>query len=189
MIAYIKGLVTNISLNSIIIENNGIGYEVFFSRPEKVSLNQEILIYTYQKVAEDELSLYGFLSREDLTFFSKLLSVKGIGAKSAINILSKTNLNSLVNAIESGDQNYLKTINGIGAKSAGQIVLDLKGKLDFVSENTNNLVFENLSESLRYLGYKTNEIQAITKQLSDYQNEKEEFILKKALQLLAARRG
>ncbi|MFV0254967.1 MAG: Holliday junction branch migration protein RuvA [Erysipelotrichaceae bacterium] len=189
MIAYIKGIITNVELDRIIVENQGIGYEIYFSRPERVSINDEVKIYTYQKVAEDELSLFGFLDKRNLDFFIKLLSVKGIGAKSANNIIANSNLDTLVAAINADDLNYLKTINGIGNKSAAQIILDLKGKLAISSNEIKVPVFESLKESLKYLGYKSSQINSIIMQLSEYEFESEEVVLKKALQLLASKRG
>lgn len=189
MIAYIKGTITNIELDKIILENNDIGYEIYFSRPERVNVGDNITVYTYQRVAEDDLSLFGFLDKRNLEFFIKLLSVKGIGAKSANNIIANSNLDTLVNAINSDDISYLKTINGIGNKSASQIILDLKGKLAVDKKELSIPVFDSLKESLKYLGYKNAEINSIITQLSEYSEESEEFVLKKALQLLASKRG
>ncbi len=189
MIAYIKGIVKQINLDIIIVENSGVGYNIFFNRPEKLSLQDEVLIYIFQRLSEDEISLFGFLSLEELTFFKKLISVKGIGPKSAMNIMANVNLPSLINAIEHNDQGYLRSINGIGPKSAAQIILDLKGKLDFINEEKKNNIFVNLEQSLQSLGYKSAEITKITKELKEYENESEEFVLKKALQMLASRRG
>lgn len=189
MIAYIKGRITGIELDKIVVENNGIGYEIYFSRPEQVNINDDVLVYTFQRVAEDDLSLYGFLDKKNLEFFIKLLSVKGIGAKSANNIMANSNIDTLVNAINNDDVTYLKTINGIGNKSASQIILDLKGKLAVASKEVRIPVFDSLKESLKYLGYKSVEINSIVKQLSEYENESEDVVLKKALQLLASKRG
>ncbi len=189
MIAYIKGKVVKINIDSLIIENNNIGYEVFFARPENVSLDQEIQLFTYQKIAEDEQSLYGFTRPADLSFFKQLVSVKGIGAKSAMNIFAKVNVDSLIAAINDSNVDFLRSISGIGAKSAAQIILDLQGKLALSPNSETSLAFSTLQDSLRSLGYKAGEIAALSEQLKDVRDLDETQLLKKALQLLASKRG
>jgi Holliday junction DNA helicase RuvA len=189
MIAYIKGIITQINIDSLIIENHNIGYEVFFARPESVSLNQEIQLFTYHKLAEDESSLYGFSKAADLRFFKQLLSVKGIGAKSAMIILAKVNIDRLMSAIAASDIDFLKSISGVGNKSASQIILDLQGKLTVSNENIDVTVLSSLQDSLRSLGYRPAEIAGITEHLVDVEGQSEAEILKQALQLLAKRRG
>jgi len=189
MIAYIKGTISQINLDSLVIDNNGIGYEVFFSRPEKVTLNQEIMLHTYHKVAEEDQSLYGFEKISELRFFKQLLSVKGIGAKSAMNILSQVNIDTLITAIAQNNLDYLKTISGIGNKSASQIILDLQGKLTLAVDSENSLAVGFLQDSLRSLGYKNSEINAIVNELADKEGWEEAELLKQALQLLAKKRG
>lgn len=189
MIAYIKGVITQINIDSLLIENNNVGYEVFFARPENVSLNQEIKLFTYHKVSEDEESLYGFMTESQLKFFKQLLSVKGIGAKSAMNIFSKVNIENLIEAISNNDVDFLQSISGIGAKSAAQIILDLSGKLSVGKDIENSLTLSSLFDSLKSLGYKNNEINTIIQKLSDINEKSESEILKEALQLLAKNRG
>ena len=189
MIAYIKGKVTQINLDCLIVECGGIGYQIFFAHPENVSLEQEIQLHTYHKVAEDEQSLYGFDKPYELNFFKQLIAVKGIGAKSAMNILAKVNIDSLITAIGSGNIDFLRSIGGIGAKSAAQIILDLQGKLTFSDNSENALTYSVLQDSLRSLGYKAAEIAGITEALTDIADKSETEILKEALQLLAKQRG
>jgi len=189
MIAYIKGTVVHINIDSLIIENNDIGYEVFFARPERVNVNQEIKLFTYHKVAEEEDSLYGFENQSDLNFFKQLLSVKGIGAKSAMNIFAQVNIQQLITAISTNDIDFLRNISGIGPKSAAQILLDLAGKLALSENTSKSLAISSLSDSLRSLGYKSQEIAVITGQLADIDDLDEAEVLRQALQLLAKRRS
>jgi len=189
MIAYLKGNIVQINLESLIVENNGIGYEVFFARPETVSLNQDIQLFTYHRIAEDDQSLFGFTKQSELSFFKQLVSVKGIGAKSAMNIFAKVNIDNLISAITMGNIDFLKSINGVGNKSAAQIILDLQGKLAISKSSESSLVVSGLQDSLRSLGYRSAEIAAITEQLIDIEGKSEPEVLKQALQLLAKNRG
>ena len=128
MYSYIKGILTNIESNYIVLENNGIGYLIYTSNPYSYNINDEYKIFVYQNVKEDELSLYGFKTKEERDLFLKLIDVKGLGPKMALGIIAGTT-NDVISAIESGDINYLKKFPKIGDKVARQIVLDLKGKL------------------------------------------------------------
>jgi Holliday junction DNA helicase RuvA len=188
MIAYIRGKVVQINIDSLIVETRDIGYEIFFARPERVSIDQEIKLYTYHKLSEDEDSLYGFESHNDLNFFKQLLSVKGIGAKSAMNIFGQVNVQQLMEAIIANDIDFLRHISGIGPKSAAQILLDLSGKLAITENTAKSLVISSLHDSLQSLGYRSQEIAVITGQLADIEDLDEAEVLKQALQLLAKRR-
>jgi len=188
MIAYLKGIVTVIKPDEIVVEVAGIGYRVFFYAVDRISLNQELMVYTYQKVSEDDLSLFGFLDQTAYEFFLRLISVKGIGTRSAMNIMRSTSLSNLMKAIESGDVAWLKSINGIGNKSASQIILDLKGKLDFHMEEDglSDDIWNEISETLKSLGYRQLEVNQVGKALKGQFNELSlEDGLKLALQYLA----
>ena len=120
MIAFLSGRVHSFSLDWVVIDNQGIGYRVFFNHPEVLSLNQQISLYTYHYIREDEQSLYGFLNIDEYDLFVKLISVKGLGCKTAANILAASDFQRIVTAIELSDVAYLKTMPGIGAKTASQ---------------------------------------------------------------------
>ena len=161
MYDYIIGKVTNIKNNSIVIENNGIGYSVFVSNPFSFELNDEIKLYVYQHITEDEHSLYGFHTIEEKEFFLKLISVKGLGCKMALPILAVGSIDGIMDAIERENILYLKKFPKIGDKLAKQIVLDLKGKLEFIGVgiSEDEMSVENeLKEVLLGLGYKEKEI-------------------------------
>lgn len=160
MYSYIKGIITIIETSYIVVENNGIGYMVFVSNPYSYKLNEEVTIYLYQQIREDENTLYGFKTKEDKELFLKLISVKGLGCKMALPMFSGDNMSSILNAIEEGNINYLKKFPKIGDKVARQIILDLKGKL---ASDQSNLKedFSELTETLKSLGYKPNDIKKI----------------------------
>lgn len=158
MYSYIKGIVTIIETNYIVLENNGIGYLVYVANPYIYKLNNEYTIYLYQQIREDENSLYGFKSIEEKELFIKLISVKGLGCKMALPILT-SDKNDVYSAIDEGNINYLKKFPKIGEKLARQIVLDLKGKL--APSNTNDKNYDDLIDTLKALGYKPVDIKKI----------------------------
>ncbi len=161
MYDYIIGKITYIKNNAIVVENNGIGYLVYVANPYSYELNKEYKVYVYQHVMEDENSLYGFKSVEEKEFFLKLISVKGLGCKMALPILAVGSIDGIMDAIERENILYLKKFPKIGDKLARQIVLDLKGKLEFIGVGLSDdeLQVENeLKEALIALGYKEKEI-------------------------------
>ncbi len=161
MFDYIIGKITYIKNNAIVVENNGIGYLVYVANPYVYELNKEYKVYIYQHVMEDENSLYGFMSIEEKDFFLKLISVKGLGCKMALPILAVGSVDNIMDAIERENILYLKKFPKIGDKLARQIVLDLKGKLEFIGVGISDdeMKVENeLKEALIALGYKEKEI-------------------------------
>ena len=103
MIGFVRGKVHAYGMDYVLIDVNGIGYRINFYHPEALSIGKEMTIYTYQNVREDEISLFGFLSLAEYDLFIKLISVKGLGPKIASNILSRSSVESIVTAIETGD--------------------------------------------------------------------------------------
>jgi len=191
MIAFIKGKVHSFTLDWVILDCGNIGYKIYFAHPEKLKLNEDVLLYTYQYIREDEHSLFGFLSQTDYDLFTKLISVKGVGCKTANSIFASSNTDRLIQAIEVSDVDYLKKLPGIGAKTASQIILDLKGKL--VSEHKED---SRLSKSLidtfdalKSLGYKQSELNPLVKQLENHVDQSTDALLKLSLQILGQKRG
>ena len=161
MYDYIKGIVTFIKNNSIVVENNGIGYLVYVANPYIYEINKDYKVYIYQHITEDENTLYGFNSLDEKEFFLKLISVKGLGCKMALPILAVGSIDGIMDAIERENILYLKKFPKIGDKLARQIVLDLKGKLEFIGVGISDdeIKTENeLKEVLIGLGYKEKEI-------------------------------
>ena len=188
MISIVKGTIISKNIDTVIVENNGLGYEIGVSNSENFTIGEEYTLLTYLHVREDEISLYGFSNKEEKNIFMSLISVKGIGVKSAMQALSKTSSNKIYEAIEKEDIAYLKKLPKIGPKAAQQIVLDLKGKLDFgkvnQAEKINNPLFEEAKSGLKALGFKAQEIDlALSKIRSQDDLTVDQYILK-ALQFL-----
>lgn len=176
MYSYIKGIVTLIESNYIVLENNKIGYLIYTPNPYSFNENEETLVWIFQNVKEDELTLYGFKSKEEKELFLKLIEVKGLGCKMALPILATSSISGIVDAIERENILYLKKFPKIGDKVARQIILDLKGKLNTnisVEKDSN----EEVIEALKGLGYKQSDIikvlPKINKELSLEQQIKE----------------
>lgn len=131
MYAYIKGKIAFKNPAFVFLENNGIAYHINISLNtfENIQDKEEVLLYTYLLVKEDDLSLYGFFEQEEKQLFEKLISVSGIGATTAQIILSSMSPNEIVSAIVNENELVFKNIKGIGIKTAKRIILDLKDKL------------------------------------------------------------
>lgn len=197
MYAYIRGKIVEKSNNYVIIENNGIGYRIFMSVTaiDKIQEeNEEVKIYTYYQVREDNISLYGFLQKEELRMFELLLSVSGVGAKSAIAMLSSILPSEFAMAIIQNDTSKLTKIQGVGAKTAARIVLELKDKLkteEAISKADDSIQkvikndeeIEEALQALQILGYNKKEIEKAFEKL-ELANLSTQDIIKKALVLL-----
>jgi holliday junction DNA helicase RuvA len=191
MIAFIRGKVHAFGLDWVILDTQGVGYRIGFPRPEVLSLNSEVLLYTYQHIREDEISLYGFLSMDELRLFEQLITVKGLGPKTALNMMTASSFIKIISAIETGDVTFLKTMPGIGAKTASQIVLDLKGKL-IESEKKDSKASVEIVDAvaaLRSLGYKASELAGIEKYLISLNLSSVDELIKAGLQFLLKRKG
>jgi len=178
MYGYIKGTVTEIESNYIILDNNNMGYLIYTSNPYSFKINEEYKVYIYQNVKEDELSLYGFKKKEEKDLFLRLIDVKGLGCKMALPLITD-DINNIVDAIENENISYLKKFPKIGDKVARQIILDLKGKL--VSDKNEVIKNEELIEALEALGYKKQDINKIIPNITETTIESQ---IKEALRLL-----
>ncbi|RST76045.1 Holliday junction branch migration protein RuvA [Siminovitchia acidinfaciens] len=203
MYEYIKGIVGQIGPEYVVIENNGIGYQILTPNPFIFSTKQgmEIVIYTYQHVREDVIALYGFETMTEKQMFRKLISVSGIGPKGAMAILAFGEPVQVIQAIEMEDEKFLTKFPGVGKKTARQMILDLKGKLNDVlpegmTEAAADVQDESVGETtgdsaaldeamlaLTALGYSERELKKIRPQLSKEDVTTDQFI-KYALQLL-----
>jgi Holliday junction DNA helicase RuvA len=166
MYTYILGTISEIHPNTITIENNQVGYEIYTPNPYEFHVDETCKVYVHHYVREDAILLYGFKTKEAKELFIRLLSVKGIGPKSALAILATGNVQDVIGAIEIGNVKFLSKFPGIGPKASQQIILDLKGKLNLESERIllNNNVLE-VEEALKSLGYKSKEIKKALKDL------------------------
>ena len=180
MYRYIIGIVTEQDSNNITLECNNVGYQVFVSNPYSYELNNEYKVYLYNHIREDENSLYGFKTKEELELFLKLIGVKGLGPKTAIGILAGGKASGVIDAIERENILYLQKFPKVGEKLARQIILDLRGKL--VTGTEKNEVNNELVEALVSLGYKKQDISKITKEIDKSLSIENQ--IKEALKLL-----
>lgn len=183
MYGYIKGTIKDIESNYVIIDNNDIGYIIYVPNPYYYKENEVYTIYTHTQVREDEYSLYGFSTKEQLNLFLKLIQVKGVGPKMALPILATGSIEGIYDAIERENILYLKKFPKIGEKVARQIILDLKGKLNgsqmslLESKNNNELV-----DALLALGYKQVDVKKVVNNVNSNLTIEEQ--IKEALKLL-----
>ncbi|MFV0480038.1 MAG: Holliday junction branch migration protein RuvA [Anaerorhabdus sp.] len=191
MIAFLRGKVCLMGTDWIVLDVQGVGYKVFFSDLGKVVMNEEVQVFTYQHVREDELALYGFLSAQDQSLFLKFISVKGVGPKTAMGFFGRFSVDQLIQAIETSDIAFLKVLPGIGSKTASQIILDLKGKLVSGSEDKSlNSEMEDALTGLKSLGYKAGELKPLANYFREHPNLTSDDYLKMGLQyLMKAKRG
>lgn len=135
MISYIKGKIISKSADHLIIVTGGLGYKVYVTTAivSDLSLGDEIELYLYHHVKEDGQSLYGFAREDELRFYELLITVSGVGPKSALNILASAKLDDLKAAIASGDADPLVRVSGIGRKTAERLIVELKNKVDFLA--------------------------------------------------------
>lgn len=200
MYEYIKGKYMGINKDYVIIENNNIGYKVFTSgatMSEMPSINEEVMLYLEQIVREDFIGLYGFKDREELEMFKLLLSISGVGAKAALSLLSISRINNLKYAIIMEDDKHLCRAPGIGKKTAGRIILELKDKIkkdDIMSGVDIQEGFEDITPSINVntvnealgallaLGYSEKEAETALKQVD--KSAAVEDIIKDCLKVL-----
>ena len=199
MYEYIKGKYIGINKDYVIIENNGIGYKIFTSgatMAEMPKVSEEVQLYLEQIVREDFIGLYGFKDREELEMFKLLISISGVGAKAALSLLSISRINNLKYAIIMEDDKHLCRAPGIGKKTAGRIILELKDKIktDEISEGVDiQQGFEDIAPSnsnaigealgaLLALGYSEKEAENALKKVN--RQETVENIIKECLRVL-----
>ncbi len=199
MYAYIKGTLETKTTEYVVVENNKIGYKIFMSESaiEKLGeLGTEVKIHTYLRVREDDMSLFGFNSNEELRMFELLLSVSGVGAKSAIIILSNITPSSFALAVITDDVSKLKKLPGIGPKTAQRIILELKDKLKAIEDTNKDELEEMLSKNesngqivseaisaLQVLGYTRKEIDSAFEKFDKSDLSVEDLIKKGLLYL------
>ncbi len=199
MLAYIKGSLEMKFDTYVVIDVGGLGYKVFMSETsiENIgNIGDMVKVHTHYRVREDDISIYGFLSNEELKMFELLLGVSGIGAKSAITMLSNITPSSFAFAVITNDTSKLVKIPGIGAKSAARIILELKDKIKTVEANKqetsvqmkeaiveDNKLQEAIS-ALQVLGYNRKEIEKVFEKL-DIEKLSLEDMIRKGLANLA----
>lgn len=188
MLAFLKGKVEFKSSNFVAIDVNGVGYKVFMpvNEIEQINNKDEVKVYTYLRVTEQDVSLYGFLANEELNMFELLISVGGIGAKSAISILSNIEPSAFALAVITDDISTLKKLPGIGPKTAQRIVLELRDKIKTeqaeekqvgikekikLSQNAQDAI-----DALQVLGYNRRDIEETVAKINTIDMSVEEII-------------
>ena len=201
MISYIKAELTEVFEDTVVVETNGIGYNIRV--PGSVldrlpSVGSSVWIYTYLYVKEDAMNLFGFLNRDDLSVFKLLLNVSGIGPKGALAILSTIGPDDLRFAVLSEDVKTISSAPGIGAKTAKRLIIELKDKLKLAevfetalankekasSENDVMLARNEAVEALVALGYASAQAMKAVQQVENAEEKDSEQILKEALKKL-----
>ena len=165
MYAYIKGEIIDISEDNLVLECNNIGYNIRI--PLSVAqrlpgIGATVKIYTYTSVREDAFNLFGFLSKDDLEIYKKLIAVNGIGPKGALSILSAMSADDLRFAILSGDAAAIAKAQGVGKKSAERIILELRDKVQFMGSAATDLEVLTSSDTTAETNAKNEAIEALT---------------------------
>lgn len=193
MFAYIKGTVEEIEEESLVVENGGIGFQIMTSGnvTGRVSLHENVTIYTHLNVREDDMSLFGFLTKEERTVFRLLISISGIGPKGALAILSALSIEELRIAVLSDDHKAIAKANGVGAKTAQRVVMELRDKFKLediytqdaldLSDTVSNDMMSEAAMALTSLGYSNVEALRAIKKVPGYETMSVEELLKAAL--------
>ncbi|MCR5654894.1 MAG: Holliday junction branch migration protein RuvA [Lachnospiraceae bacterium] len=200
MYAYIKGIVTDISEEGIVVETNGIGYNIRVPSPFSYNIGEETKVYTYTQVQEDALKLIGFENKDMLTVFKLLISVTSVGPKAGLSILSIMSADDVRFAIFSQDAKAIAKAPGVGKKSADRIILDLKDKISLrdttsmptqllAGDDTESLagyddVRKDAIEALHALGYGMSEAAKAVSKVEVTDETSADEVLKAALKFL-----
>lgn len=193
MIASLSGTIQEITPHSVVIDINGVGYEVFATQQTLGALltkkGQDIFVFTYQHIRENLSELYGFLDQQDKQMFLALLIVSGIGPKVALSILNAASVKVLRGAVASQDSSVLEKVSGIGQKKAQKIILELKDKIDDIDVAEGASVFltdveKDVIEALAKMGYPRTSVQKALRTIpQDLETVQEK--IKAILQLLS----
>lgn len=186
MIGYIEGILVSVEPKSILIKTGGIGYRIFTTSEIIETLRNKketVSLHTHLAVRENSLDLYGFLSKEDCDFFELLITIPGIGPKSALSVLNIVSVRTLIAAVSKNDVSYLTKVSGIGKKTADKIILELRDK---VSKDNSGFVLSedgDVLEALKSLGYSERDIREVLKQIPESVSDTK-FRVKEGLKLL-----
>lgn len=183
MISTLKGTVTDKGENFLVVETGGLGFKIHLTAPLVArwgAMGRQVQLFTHLHLRENEVSLYGFETKSELTFFQALLGVSGIGPKVALGALSGANVDALRSAIAAGDSDYLTQLPGIGKKTAQRIILDLRGKLEaeeLIPAPVLSSVDEDVLAALLSMGYSESETRAALASLPQEEMPVEERLL------------
>ncbi|MBR1572686.1 MAG: Holliday junction branch migration protein RuvA [Lachnospiraceae bacterium] len=192
MYSYIKGELVDVAGDHIVVDNNGIGYQMFISSSTHFhmpAIGEDVKVYTYLNVKEDAMQLFGFLTKEELELFKLLITVNGIGPKNALGILGTLEPSDLRFAIMAEDAKAISKAPGVGAKSAQRIIIELKDKIDSVETSalTNspvaslNTMKRDVIDSLENMGYSSSQVLKAMDELEISDDDNIEDVLKQVL--------
>ena len=189
MIGYIQGILKEKDYNNVTVDCNGIGYQIMVTNScmaNMPDLEQEVKIYTYLHVREDEMSLYGFVSPEEKRLFLQLITVSGVGSKTALQILSAERMGAIINSIINEDSSVIASCKGIGKKVAEKIIVELKDKirpLDYILPNESiftqsNEFIEDAVVVLTSLGISKNQASKMAREVAKENDTAEDIVAK-----------
>lgn len=204
MLAYIKGELASKNIGYIVIDVGGLGYKIFMSDKSIETIGkigENIKVHTYYRVMEDDISIFGFKTKEELRMFELLISVSGVGAKTAMVMLSSIEASEFAIAVVSDDVNTLKKLPGVGAKTAQRIILELKDKIKKeqtiselagaanvkeiqINQQNKNANLEEMKTALQVLGYSRKDIEAASSKIRG-EDLSLEALIKEALKILS----
>jgi len=149
VLEYIKGKVSELTPTYLIVENNGIGYfiKISLNYYSIIEENKEVKVFIHEVIREDTRDLYGFAKKEEREIYRKLISVSGVGPNTALVMISSLSTSEIITAISSGDVNTIKSVKGIGLKTAQRVIVDLKDKIGNMSENIE--LFDNKGNTIK----------------------------------------
>ena len=190
MYSYFNGLIKDILNDKVTIDVNDIGYNIHMAEDDlgKLKLEDKVLIYTYFQHREDDMRLFGFLTKNRLQFFKKLISVNGVGSKVALGIISNISIEDMCTAIATDNILTLKSVPGIGPKLAAKIIFELKDKISNVeilkkSSAKDNLVVGEAITALKVLGYSERELSSCVNEMN-LENKSVQDIIRMCLKYL-----
>lgn len=189
MIGYIQGVLKEKDYNNVTVDCNGIGYQIMVTNScmaNMPDLEQEVKIYTYLHVREDEMSLYGFVSPEEKRLFLQLITVSGVGNKTALQILSAERMGAIINSIINEDASVIASCKGVGKKVAEKIIVELKDKirpLDYILPNESiftqsNEFIEDAVVVLTSLGLSKNQASKMAREVAKENDTAEDIVAK-----------
>lgn len=152
----LKGRILKVMKDAIALDVNNVGYYVYISKVDSLTVGQELFILTYLSIRDNEQNLYGFYNEEERNIFLKLIEVSGVGPKTALQVLNAGGVDDLINAINSNNLKYFKTVSGVGPKTASQIIFALQGV--FSPKEAQSPQVLGAFEIVAALGFKTSEI-------------------------------
>jgi len=188
MFRWIEGEVVDKGLNDLIVNTGGVGYRVFCA-PNTINhfhIGKVATLWLYTSVRETAIDIYGFLNKEELNFFELLLTINGVGPKSAITIMSTASLETINDGLVSGDSAYLSKITGIGKKTAEKIIIGLKDKIGILENNSAQGAGSFAIDALTALGYSERDARDAVQKIKN--KESTEDIVKEALKNLSTKK-